>query len=46
MFFKHDVKLETSLECGAFSVRAAYSDVALAFNVLIQNSLEALQAAG
>ena len=46
MFFKHEVQLEKKLECGSFPVKAAYSDVALAFNALIQNALESLQAGG
>ena len=45
MYFKHETQVENRLECGSFPVKAAYSDVALAFNALIQNALEALRAA-
>ncbi|MFZ5586236.1 MAG: hypothetical protein ACOZHQ_09925 [Thermodesulfobacteriota bacterium] len=46
MYFKHQVQVTTRLEGKAPRVRAAYADVALAFNSLVANALEALAAAG
>lgn len=46
MFFKHQIQLQRDLPAGAPLVKAAYADVALAFNALLANALEAMQAAG
>lgn len=46
MYFKHQAQVTTSLDGSAPRVYAAYADVALAFNVLVANALEALAAAG
>lgn len=46
MYFKHQAQVATRLEGSAPRVRAAYADVALAFNALVANALEALAAAG
>jgi signal transduction histidine kinase len=45
MYFKHEVRLELSAD-GPAPALAAPVDAALAFNALVQNSVEALQAAG
>lgn len=44
MFFKHRVEYKFDLPLGCTRVRAAYADVALSFNALIANALEALEA--
>ncbi len=46
MFFKHEAALAQELPQAALTVRAAYADVALAFNALLANALEALKACG
>jgi two-component system C4-dicarboxylate transport sensor histidine kinase DctB len=46
MFFKHEVQLTQDLPTGGLPVRAAYADVALAFNLLLANALESLRASG
>ncbi|MFH1060930.1 MAG: ATP-binding protein [Pseudomonadota bacterium] len=46
MYFKHQAQVATRLEGFAPRTRAAYADVALAFNVLVANAVEALAAAG
>ena len=42
MFFKHRVERKFDLPLGRAKVRASYVDVALAFNCLMANALEAL----
>jgi len=44
MFYKHDVDLRLELASDSALVQAAYQDVALAFNCLVINALEALRA--
>jgi signal transduction histidine kinase len=46
MFFKHEAELTQDFSPARTRVRAAYADVALAFNALLANALESLQAAG
>lgn len=46
MYFKHQAQVVAELEGPGPRVRAAYADVALAFNALVANALEALAAAG
>jgi C4-dicarboxylate-specific signal transduction histidine kinase len=46
MYFKHEVQLETDLPEATPKCQAAYLDVALAFNVLVANALEAMSPAG
>jgi len=45
MFFKHQVELACDLHPGRAQVQAAYADVALAFNALVANAVESLEAA-
>lgn len=44
MFFKHEVELQSSLPGGLPKTRAPYRDLAMAFNALVANALEALEA--
>jgi len=46
MFFKHEAELDKDLPQGREKVTVAYADLALAFNQLMANALESLQAAG
>ncbi len=45
MFFKHEVELEKDLPRGRYRVTAAFADLALAFNQLVANALDSLEAA-
>ena len=45
MFFKHQVELVSDLPFGRVTLQAAYADVALAFNAVMANALESLEAA-
>lgn len=45
-YFKHEVELATELNQGAAKARAAYVDLALAFNALVANAVESLQESG
>jgi len=46
MFFKHQAQVQQGLPQGLPLVQAAYADVALAFNALVANALEAMHPAG
>ncbi|MEW5913096.1 MAG: HAMP domain-containing sensor histidine kinase [Thermodesulfobacteriota bacterium] len=46
MFFKHQAQVESMLPLGLPLVQAAYADVALVFNVLVANALDAMRPAG
>jgi signal transduction histidine kinase len=46
MFFKHEADLSQEMAPARRRTLAAYADLALAFNALVANALEALQASG
>ncbi|MFH1034735.1 MAG: ATP-binding protein [Pseudomonadota bacterium] len=46
MYFKHEVQLETDLPRASPKCQGSYLDLALAFNALVANALEAMAPAG
>lgn len=46
MFFKHQALIDSQLPAGLGLVEAPYTDVALAFNALVSNALEAMAGQG